>query len=313
MSQDVMICVMNSTAVFDNVNLEMNNGEFYVKCVDLDTDLLSKQNAYTDLSKSYSQLEKHCISLELTMQLNQEIFQKDTYSDNKNDLEIPENFENNDLKAQLQAKDTTIYKLKSMENADLKGQIQEKDVQLDLDPFAPRLLKNRDAHIEYLKYTQEQAYILQGIVEQAKEKQPLDNALDFACKHAKQIQELLTYVRHTCPTANKPSEKLVAVTPMNKVKKVRFQNLSHPQATFINSEDLGKLNAKADIGIFIGYAPAKKAFRIYIKRTWKIMETIYVTFNKLTAMDFEQFSSGPRLQSMTPTTSCSGLVPNPVP
>ncbi|GKC44862.1 retrovirus-related pol polyprotein from transposon TNT 1-94 [Tanacetum coccineum] len=93
---------------------------------------------------------------------------------------------------------------------------------LDLDPLAPRLLKNRDAHIDYLKYTQEQADILRGIVKQAKAKQPLDNALDFACKHAKRIQELLVYVRDTCPNANKPSEKLVVVTPMNKVKKVRF-------------------------------------------------------------------------------------------
>ncbi|GJQ99277.1 retrovirus-related pol polyprotein from transposon TNT 1-94 [Tanacetum coccineum] len=32
-------------------------------------------------------------------------------------------------------------------------------------------------------------------------------------------------------------------------------------------EDLGKLNAKADIGIFGCYAPAKKAFRIYNRRT----------------------------------------------
>nr|GEW78395.1 hypothetical protein [Tanacetum cinerariifolium] len=93
---------------------------------------------------------------------------------------------------------------------------------LDLDPLAHRLLKNKDAHIDYLKYTQEQADIPQGIVEQAKEKQPLDNALDFACKHAKRIHELLVYVRDTCPNANIPSEKLVVVTPMNKVKKVKF-------------------------------------------------------------------------------------------
>ncbi|GKD05242.1 retrovirus-related pol polyprotein from transposon TNT 1-94 [Tanacetum coccineum] len=44
-----------------------------------------------------------------------------------------------------------------------------------------------------------------------------------------------------------------------------------------DSEDLGKLNAKADIGIFVGYTPAKKAFRIYNRRTRKIMETIHVT------------------------------------
>ncbi|GJS35930.1 retrovirus-related pol polyprotein from transposon TNT 1-94 [Tanacetum coccineum] len=80
---------------------------------------------------------------------------------------------------------------------------------LDFDPLAPRLLKNRDAHIDYLKYTQEQANVLWRIVEQAKAKQPLDNALDFACKHAKRIQELLVYVQDTCPNANKPSEKLV--------------------------------------------------------------------------------------------------------
>ncbi|GJY57823.1 hypothetical protein Tco_0457715 [Tanacetum coccineum] len=51
---------------------------------------------------------------------------------------------------------------------------------LDLDPLAPRLLKNRDAHIDYLKYTQEQVDILWEILEQAKAKQPLYNALDFA-------------------------------------------------------------------------------------------------------------------------------------
>ncbi|GKC86335.1 retrovirus-related pol polyprotein from transposon TNT 1-94 [Tanacetum coccineum] len=63
-----------------------------------------------------------------------------------------------------------------------------------------------------------------------------------------------------------------------------------------NSDDLGKLDAKADIGILVGYAPAKKAFRIYNKRTQKIIETIDVTFDELTAMASEQFSSGPGLQ-----------------
>ncbi|GJW53692.1 retrovirus-related pol polyprotein from transposon TNT 1-94 [Tanacetum coccineum] len=43
------------------------------------------------------------------------------------------------------------------------------------------------------------------------------------------------------------------------------------------------------------------------------METIHVTFDELTAMASEQFSSGPRLQLMTPATSSSGLVLNHVP
>ncbi|GJX93810.1 hypothetical protein Tco_0348396 [Tanacetum coccineum] len=70
---------------------------------------------------------------------------------------------------------------------------------------------------------------------------------------------------------------------------------------------LGKFDAKADIGIFVGYAPAKKAFRIYNRRTRIITETIHVTFDELTAMASEQFSSGPRLQGMTPATSSTGL------
>nr|GEW11026.1 ribonuclease H-like domain-containing protein [Tanacetum cinerariifolium]GFA17767.1 ribonuclease H-like domain-containing protein [Tanacetum cinerariifolium] len=61
-----------------------------------------------------------------------------------------------------------------------------------------------------------------GIVEQAKAKQPLDNALDFACKHAQRIQELLVYVQDTCPNVINLSAKKVVVTPKNKVKKVRF-------------------------------------------------------------------------------------------
>ncbi|GJT24278.1 retrovirus-related pol polyprotein from transposon TNT 1-94 [Tanacetum coccineum] len=139
MSQDVMICVMNSTAVFDDVNVEMQSSESCVKCLDLDAELLNKQNAYNDLSKSYSQLEKHCISLELTMQLNQEIFQKDSLSNNQNALEILEYFENNDLKAQLQAKDTTIY---------------EDPFNIELDNRVAKLI----AENEHLKQTYKQLY-----------------------------------------------------------------------------------------------------------------------------------------------------------
>ncbi|GKE49445.1 integrase, catalytic region, zinc finger, CCHC-type containing protein [Tanacetum coccineum] len=43
------------------------------------------------------------------------------------------------------------------------------------------------------------------------------------------------------------------------------------------------------------------------------METIHVTFDELTTMASEQFSSRIGLQCMTPATSSSGLVPNPIP
>ncbi|GKA92105.1 integrase, catalytic region, zinc finger, CCHC-type containing protein [Tanacetum coccineum] len=54
-----------------------------------------------------------------------------------------------------------------------------------------------------------------------------------------------------------------------------------------DSEDHGKLKPKADIGIFVGYASSKKAYRIYNKRTRVIIETIHVDFDELMAMAFE--------------------------
>nr|GEV27531.1 retrovirus-related Pol polyprotein from transposon TNT 1-94 [Tanacetum cinerariifolium] len=78
-----------------------------------------------------------------------------------------------------------------------------------------------------------------------------------------------------------------------------------------DSESLGKLQPKADIGILIGYAPTKKSFWIYNRRTRRIIKTIHVDFDELTAMASEQSSLGPVLHEMTPTTISSGLVPNP--
>ncbi|GJW40912.1 hypothetical protein Tco_0066757 [Tanacetum coccineum] len=140
-----------------------------------------------------------------------------------------------DLKAQIQDKvfvitslKNDLRKIKGKEIIDIAAQIPSANTivpgmfKLDLEPLAPRLLQNREAHIEYLKYTQEQADILLGIVKQAKAKQLLDKELDFACKHAQRIQELLVYVRDTCPNAINLSAKKVVVTPKNKVKKVRF-------------------------------------------------------------------------------------------
>ncbi|GJT18481.1 retrovirus-related pol polyprotein from transposon TNT 1-94 [Tanacetum coccineum] len=49
-----------------------------------------------------------------------------------------------------------------------------------------------------------------------------------------------------------------------------------------DSKDLGKLKPKADIGIFIGYSPSKKAYQIYNKRTRLTMETFHIQFDELT-------------------------------
>ncbi|GJR26941.1 retrovirus-related pol polyprotein from transposon TNT 1-94 [Tanacetum coccineum] len=81
-----------------------------------------------------------------------------------------------------------------------------------------------------------------------------------------------------------------------------------------DSEDLGKLKAKADIGFFVGYAPNRKGYRIYNKRTRQIMETIHVTFDELTGQTAPVHSSpGPAPNLLTPGPISSGLVPNPPP
>nr|GFC57001.1 retrovirus-related Pol polyprotein from transposon TNT 1-94 [Tanacetum cinerariifolium] len=75
-----------------------------------------------------------------------------------------------------------------------------------------------------------------------------------------------------------------------------------------DSKNLGKVQPKADIWIFIGYAPTKKAFQIYNRRTRRIVETIHVDFDELTVMASEQSSSGPALNEITPATISSVLV-----
>nr|GEV92354.1 hypothetical protein [Tanacetum cinerariifolium] len=72
-------------------------------------------------------------------------------------------------------------------------------------------------------------------------------------------------------------------------------------------EDIRKLGAKGDIGFFIGYSADSCAYKIYNRRTKKIMETMNVSFDELSAMAFEQRSSKPRLNSMTSGHISSGL------
>nr|GFB30632.1 putative RNA-directed DNA polymerase [Tanacetum cinerariifolium] len=64
-------------------------------------------------------------------------------------------------------------------------------------------------------------------------------------------------------------------------------------------EDIRKLGAKGDIGFFIRYSTDSCAYRIYNRRTKKIMETMNVSFDEISAMAFEQHSSKPGLQCMT--------------
>ncbi|GKD30181.1 hypothetical protein Tco_1240959 [Tanacetum coccineum] len=122
-----MNIVMNSsldknTSVNVNSFVTMNDSVNYVemcnKCLELEAELIKQLNMvekdeYNRLSKSFSKLEQHCISLELAMQLHKEIFQKNNTSVNQTGSSFDQLFELNNLKAELQSKDTTIKKLKA--------------------------------------------------------------------------------------------------------------------------------------------------------------------------------------------------------
>ncbi|GKA44356.1 retrovirus-related pol polyprotein from transposon TNT 1-94 [Tanacetum coccineum] len=75
--------VDENTSVKVNSSVVMNDSVNYVdmcnKCLELEAELIKKLNMvekdeYNRLSKSFSKLEQHCISLEISMQLNKENF-----------------------------------------------------------------------------------------------------------------------------------------------------------------------------------------------------------------------------------------------
>ncbi|GJW00031.1 retrovirus-related pol polyprotein from transposon TNT 1-94 [Tanacetum coccineum] len=89
---------------------------FDVVCLKLETELLDKtdfieKEIYDSLFRSYTTLEKHCISLEIDTQLNQEIFQRDNSISNQSALSFDQYCEINELKAQSQEKDMTYKQL----------------------------------------------------------------------------------------------------------------------------------------------------------------------------------------------------------
>ncbi|GKA34649.1 retrovirus-related pol polyprotein from transposon TNT 1-94, partial [Tanacetum coccineum] len=127
------------------------------------------------------------------------------------------------LNARLQEKVLVITALKNdlrklkgkdlADNVVTKYTIDPEMLKIDVEYLNPKLLNNRSAHSDYLKHTQEEAAILREI-------------------------ELLVIIGQTCPSFNKASEKLVAVTPKNKDKRVRVK----PSTSASGSQPSGNTN-----------------------------------------------------------------------
>ncbi|GKD16786.1 hypothetical protein Tco_1205944, partial [Tanacetum coccineum] len=91
-SQDIVNIVVNSTVNLNaSVNVNENSIEMFNKCLELKAELIKQYNMiekdeYNKLSKNYSQLEQHCISLELTI----DYYSEDQYAVSiKEDMEYP--------------------------------------------------------------------------------------------------------------------------------------------------------------------------------------------------------------------------------
>nr|GEY00665.1 reverse transcriptase domain-containing protein [Tanacetum cinerariifolium] len=70
-------------------------------------------------------------------------------------------------------------------------------------------------------------------------------------------------------------------------------------------ENVGKLKAKGDIRVFIGYSKESAAFRIYNKQTRKIHESVNVIFDEISEMASKQFSLEPGLSNLNETRKSS--------
>ncbi|GKB20465.1 retrovirus-related pol polyprotein from transposon TNT 1-94 [Tanacetum coccineum] len=87
-----------------------------------------------------------------------------------------------------------------------------------------------------------------------------------------------------------------------------FGSLCYPTN---DRDDLGKMKPKADIGVFIGYSETSRGFRIYNRRNKKIMETINVKFDELTAMASEHDCLEPELQRFIDHNSSAETINTP--
>nr|GEY21753.1 putative ribonuclease H-like domain-containing protein [Tanacetum cinerariifolium] len=97
---------------------------------------------------------------------------------------------------------------------------------------------------------------------------------------------------------------------MNKRKaNIKFFRVFGYRCYLLNDyEDVGKLKAKGDIGVFVGYSKESVAFRIYNKQTHKIHESVNVNFDEILEMAYKQFSLEPDLSNLNKIEKSSNLV-----
>nr|GEY95720.1 integrase, catalytic region, zinc finger, CCHC-type, peptidase aspartic, catalytic [Tanacetum cinerariifolium] len=112
----------------------------------------------------------------------------------------------------------------------------------------------------------------------------------------------VAFRKSTCFVRNEDGVDLLTVQRVRTDNSTEFKNKT--LAKFFD-EDVGKLKAKGDIGVFVGYSKESAAFRIYNKRTRKIHESVNVNFDEISEMASKQFSLELGLSNLNKTGKSS--------
>ncbi|GJU69242.1 hypothetical protein Tco_1255501, partial [Tanacetum coccineum] len=220
-----------------------------------------EKKVFNEVVLRCSRLENHCANLELKLQHQKESFLNNRPLNNHDAPKIQEFFKRIEWQAKLNAKDISITNLRKHIES-LKGKkVVEKDVQsnnanviapgmfrLDLEPLSPKLLKNKDAHIDYIKYTQEHVDTLRELVEHARAFRPLDGDLDSTCRFLKTQDsnkpvlpstrmKSSTSASRSQPSGNTKKNRISRTTSSNMKNKVE----DHPRSVKTNSNKMNRV------------------------------------------------------------------------
>nr|GEU59494.1 hypothetical protein [Tanacetum cinerariifolium] len=137
-----------------------------------------------------------------------------------------------------------------------------------------------------------------------------DNGTEFVNKTLTDLFERVGITHQTIVPRSPPQNDVVKRRNRTLMEAARTMLIFAKAPLFLWAEAV----ATAYIGIFVGYAPTKKAYRIYSSRTRKIKETIHATFDELTgAMTSEKSRSKLELNALQSGRSRSKLVKGSIP
>ncbi|GJT17303.1 hypothetical protein Tco_0876009 [Tanacetum coccineum] len=143
------------------------------------------------VDKKLFEIEKKVLKLENERLLEhiicQDVVNIVMHADGKSDNVLPVQNTFLDDNIALDQLKKHIQELKGKSVADCLESVNKPKVislvvlKLDLEPLSLKLKNNREAHVDYMRITKENADTLRDIVEQARTSNPLDNGLAYAC------------------------------------------------------------------------------------------------------------------------------------